>query len=68
MTDETRNKGGRPRTYRDKTVGVRMTEEEWTHCKSMNPDGDAASYLRTLMEQHKLYLERLPGKSTTSST
>jgi hypothetical protein len=60
--DEPKNKGGRPRTNRGQTIGVRVTEEEMAFCRSMDPDGNAASYLRLLMDQHRLYIERLPKK------
>ena len=68
MTDTTpKNKGGRPRTFRDKIVGVRMTADEQAFCASMDPKDEAASYLRVLMEQHRLYLAKLPVSNHPST-
>jgi len=65
--DAPKNKGGRPRTFRNKIVGVRMTAEEQAFCASMDPKGEAASYLRVLMEQHRQYLAKLPVSNHSST-
>lgn len=68
MTDEPKSKGGRPRTNRGQAIGVRVTEEEMAFCRAMDPQGNAASYLRNLMDEHKRYLERLTPHSNNPST
>lgn len=68
LEDEPKSKGGRPRTNRGQAIGVRVTEEEMAFCRAMGKDGNAASYLRNLMEQHKLYLEAISPHSNNPST